>query len=74
MNVFVFQVNNNTQNMYVNVIEVFADGGNLRHRLKVVDLVGYFASPQVRNHEPFRSSNNIFNVFITATFDINLWF
>jgi hypothetical protein len=32
--------------MYVNVIEVFADGSILRHRLKVVELVSYFASPQ----------------------------
>ena len=44
--IFSFQVNNNTQNMYVNVIEVFADGSILRHRLKVVELVSYFASPQ----------------------------
>ena len=35
--------------MYVNVIEVFADGGILRHRLRVVELVSYFASPQVSN-------------------------
>lgn len=47
-NNYLKKVNNNAHNMFVNLIEVHADGRINKLRLRVVELVAYFAAPQVR--------------------------